>query len=164
MRLKMSKCLKSKIPKRNTKIETIEIKIKGDFTPQYQTPFSSGCDLYADIKKPIILKPKDFCIIPTGISIEIPLGYEAQVRPRSGLAAKYGIGILNAPGTIDADYRGEIKVILFNFSNKSVKIKKGDRIAQMVFTHVVKAVFKRVRKLQDTERGTGGFGHTGGIY
>ncbi|MCX7994707.1 MAG: dUTP diphosphatase [candidate division WOR-3 bacterium] len=141
----------------------IKIKINGIFIPEYQTPNASGCDLYANIERPIVLKPGEFRIIPTGICIEIPEGYEAQVRPRSGLAAKYGIGILNAPGTIDADYRGEIKVILFNFGKKDVKIKKGDRIAQLVFAPVLRAIFKNVRRLSKTRRNTGGFGHTGGI-
>jgi len=162
-RMKTTEHLNSKRSKKNTKTKIIEIKIMGDLIPEYKTKYASGCDLYADIQKPIILKPKDFCIVPTGIRIEIPRGYEAQVRPRSGLASKYGIGILNAPGTIDADYRGEIKVILFNLGKKSVKIKKGDRIAQMVFAPVLKAVFKKVKKLNKTERGIGGFGHTGGI-
>ncbi len=144
-------------------LKILEIKIVGNFIPQYQTLDSSGCDLCANIKKPIVLKPKDFCVIPTGIRIEIPKGYEAQVRPRSGLAVKYGIGVLNAPGTIDADYRGEIKVILFNFGKKSVKIKNGDRIAQMVIAPVVKATFKKVKRLNETKRGIGGFGHTGDI-
>ncbi|MEO0129526.1 MAG: dUTP diphosphatase [candidate division WOR-3 bacterium] len=159
MKIKSPKCLKLKIPK----TKNIEIKIKGNFIPEYQTTGSVGCDLFADISRAIILKPKEFCIIPTGIKIEIPEGYEAQVRPRSGLAAKYGIGILNTPGTIDADYRGEIKVILFNFGKKSIKIKNGDRIAQMVFSPIVKATFKKVKQLSETKRNTGGFGHTGGI-
>jgi len=148
---------------KNKKQQEIYVKIKGDFIPQYQTPDSSGCDLYADIDKPVILKPGEFCIIPTGIWIEIPKGYEAQVRPRSGLASRYGIGILNAPGTIDSDYRGEVKVVLFNFGKKRVKIKKGDRIAQVVFAQVVRAVFKKVKNLSITKRGEGGFGHTGGM-
>ncbi len=163
MKIKNPPKLKSKMPKKMGNLKILEIKIVGNFTPKYQTPYSAGCDLYARIQRPIILKPKEFCIIPTGIKIEIPEGYEAQVRPRSGLAAKYGIGILNAPGTIDADYRGEIKVILFNFGKKGVKIKNGDRIAQMVFAPVVKADFKKVRRLNETKRNTGGFGHTGGI-
>ncbi|MGB9720056.1 MAG: dUTP diphosphatase [bacterium] len=159
----MPKYLKSKTPNNNRNIEKIRIKIKGNFIPKYQTPQSAGCDLYADIQRTVVLRPHDFCAIPTGIKIEIPAGYEAQVRPRSGLALKYGIGILNAPGTIDADYRGEIKVILFNFGRKGVRIKPGDRIAQMVIAKVIKAEFRKVRKLNRTERGSGGFGHTGGI-
>ncbi|MGQ9465213.1 MAG: dUTP diphosphatase [bacterium] len=139
------------------------VKIKGNFIPEYQTSHAAGCDLCADIKRPIILRPKEFCVVPTGISIELAQGYEAQIRPRSGLASKYGIGILNSPGTIDADYRGEIKVILFNFGKESIRIKKGDRIAQMVFSRVVKAHFKRAKELKRTARGIGGFGHTGGI-
>lgn len=148
---------------KNRRPEILEIKVKGNLIPEYQTPHSAGCDLCADIKKPVVLRPKEFCIIPTGIRVEIPEGYEAQVRPRSGLAAKCGIGILNAPGTIDSDYRGEIKVILFNFGGNSLKIKRGDRIAQMVFAPIAKAIFKRVGRLNKTSRGDGGFGHTGGI-
>ncbi|MEO0184292.1 MAG: dUTP diphosphatase [candidate division WOR-3 bacterium] len=151
------------MPKEEKKHSGLKIKIIGNFIPRYQTSHSAGCDLCADIQKPVVLKPRAFCAIPTGIRIEIPAGYEAQVRPRSGLALKYGIGILNTPGTIDADYRGEIKVILFNFGTKSVRIKPGDRIAQMVIARVIKAEFRRVRKLNRTERGSGGFGHTGGI-
>ncbi|MEO0160986.1 MAG: dUTP diphosphatase [candidate division WOR-3 bacterium] len=141
----------------------LEVKINGLRIPEYQTAHAAGCDLYADVEKPVLLEPNSYCIIPTGIKIEIPEGYEAQVRPRSGLAAKYGIGVLNSPGTIDADYRGEIKVVLFNFGKKSIKIKKGDRIAQLVFAPVIKANFKKVKRLSQTKRGTGGFGHTGGI-
>jgi len=160
---KIFKYLKSIMPKGNKKIEGIEIKIKGNFIPKYQTAQSAGCDLCADIDKPVVLKPGNFCAIPTGISIKIPKGCEAQVRPRSGLALKYGIGILNAPGTIDSDYRGEIRVIIFNFGKRNFRIKGGDRIAQMVFAPVVKVQFKRVKKLNKTARGSGGFGHTGGI-
>lgn len=162
MTIKMPGYQKSGTSK-NSKTEKLVVKIKGDFLPEYQTPLSAGCDLCADIQKTIILKPQEYCIIPTGIHIELPEGYEAQVRPRSGLASKYGIGILNSPGTIDPDYRGEIKVILFNFGSKSIKIKRGDRIAQLVFAPVVRVIFKRVKKLKKTERGKGGFGHTGGI-
>lgn len=162
MKIKMSKLRKSKIAE-NKKAEKLLVKIKGNFIPEYQTPHSAGCDLCADIEKTITLKPNEFCMVPTGISIELPEGYEAQVRPRSGLASKYGIGILNAPGTIDADYRGEIKVILFNYGKNCVRIKRGDRIAQMVFSRVVKVKFKKVANLNKTARGVGGFGHTGGV-
>lgn len=163
MKLKISECRRHKISKKNRSVEGLVVKIKGNLIPQYQTSHSAGCDLCADIKRPIILNPKEFYIIPTGISIELPEGYEAQVRPRSGLASKYGIGILNSPGTIDADYRGEIKVILFNFGKETVRIKRGDRIAQIVFSRVIKVRFKRVKELNRTARGSGGFGHSGGI-
>ena len=139
----------------------IEVRVKGDFVPQYQTEDAAGCDLYACLRDDMIIPPGNFCIVPTGISIELPKGFEAQVRPRSGLAKNYGIGILNGPGTIDADYRGEIKVILFNFGKKPFRIKNGDRIAQLVFNRVVQAQFKKVRRLRRTKRDTGGFGHTG---
>jgi dUTP pyrophosphatase len=139
----------------------IKIKIKGKYIPQYQSEQAAGCDLYADIDDPVVLEPGKYNIVPTGVRIELPQGYEAQVRPRSGMAMKYGIGILNAPGTIDADYRGEIKVILFNLGQKSFRIETGDRIAQLVFNRVVQAQFILVDKLKETKRGNGGFGHTG---
>ncbi len=163
MRIRMAKCRDPKIPKDNRWIEKVTVKIKGSFVPEYQTPYSAGCDLCADIDDCVIVKPGEFFVIPTGISIEIPSGYEAQIRPRSGIALKYGVGILNTPGTIDADYRGEIRIILFNFGKKNFVIKRGDRIAQMVFARVVKAEFRLVKKLNETRRGSGGFGHTGGI-
>lgn len=148
------KYLKHKEPK-------IKVKINGKFIPQYHSEQATGCDLYADVDKEMIIKPAHFCAVPTGIKIEIPEGYEAQVRPRSGLAAKYGIGILNSPGTIDADYRGEIKVILFNFGQNPFKIEKGDRIAQLIFSRVIRVEFVSVKQLKRTKRGKGGFGHTG---
>ncbi|MEO0089326.1 MAG: dUTP diphosphatase [candidate division WOR-3 bacterium] len=127
--------------------------------PKYQTPDASGLDLYAAEDK--IIKKKSFTSVRTGIAVEIPKGYEAQVRPRSGLAKNYGIGILNSPGTIDADYRGEVMVILFNFSNRDFKIKKGERIAQLVFSPVVKIEWVEVKELKKSKRDKGGFGHTG---
>ncbi len=139
----------------------IEVKIIGRFIPKYQSKQAAGCDLYADIDDSVVLEPGKYNIVPTGVRIELPQGYEAQVRPRSGLAMKYGIGILNAPGTIDADYRGEIKVILFNLGQESFRIESGDRIAQLVFNRVVQAQFILVDKLKETKRGSGGFGHTG---
>ncbi len=142
--------------------EKITVGIKGKYLPRYQTEDASGCDLCANIKKELTINPGEYMTIPTGIRLEIPRGYEAQVRPRSGLASKYGIGILNAPGTIDADYRGEIKVILFNFGKKPFKIKRNDRIAQLVFSNFVKVCFKPKKVLSKTKRGAGGFGHTGG--
>ncbi|HQJ07146.1 MAG TPA: dUTP diphosphatase [Spirochaetota bacterium] len=129
------------------------------FIPQKQTERSSGFDLFSSEDK--ILKPRCFELISTGISIEIPRGYEAQVRPRSGLAAKNGVTVLNSPGTIDADYRGEIKVCLINHSDKEFKITVGTRIAQMVFSEVKDAVFHKSERLTDTNRGAGGFGSTG---
>jgi dUTP pyrophosphatase len=137
------------------------VKITGDLVPKYQSLLAAGCDLYAASDDEIVICPRDFCTIPTGIRVEIPVGYEAQVRPRSGLAKQYGIGVLNSPGTIDADYRGEIKVILFNYSNKPFRIKKRDRIAQLVFNRVEQARFVRVKRLRRTKRQTGGLGHTG---
>jgi dUTP pyrophosphatase len=129
--------------------------------PRYMSEGASGMDLYAAVKEPVIILPKEFTVVPVGIRIALPDGYEAQVRPRSGLAANSGIGILNSPGTIDSDYRGEIKVILFNFSTQSFIINRGDRIAQMVITHVTKAILVKQDHLEDTQRGSGGFGHTG---
>jgi len=144
-----------------SEITKIQIKIIGRFIPKYQSEQASGCDLYADIAEDIILRVGTYCTVPTGVSIEIPDGYEAQVRPRSGLAMKYGIGVLNTPGTIDADYRGEIKVILFNLGCEPFNIRSGDRIAQLVFSRVVQGEFIQVERLVDTKRGSGGFGHTG---
>jgi dUTP pyrophosphatase len=129
--------------------------------PAYETNASAGMDLRADLNEDIILKPLERALIPTGLRIELPIGYEAQVRPRSGLAAKHGITVLNSPGTIDADYRGEIKVILVNLSNENFTIKHSERIAQMVIAKHEKAVFSEVTELSQTARGEGGFGHTG---
>ncbi len=139
----------------------IRVRIQGEFIPQYQSEDAAGCDLYACVDKEIVVRPGDFCAVPTGIRIEIPLGYEAQVRPRSGLAMRDGIGLLNSPGTIDADYRGEIKVILFNFSKKDFIVRRGDRIAQLVFGNATRVEFIPARQLKQTKRGSGGFGHTG---
>ena len=139
----------------------IEVKITGEFIPQYHSEQAAGCDLCACITEDIVVQPQEYRTIPTGIRIEIPSGYEAQVRPRSGLAADSGIGILNAPGTIDADYRGEIQVILFNFGNKPFTIKNRDRIAQLVFSKIEHVTFKPSERLNRTERQEGGFGHTG---
>lgn len=129
--------------------------------PSYATSGSSGLDVRAAIDKPIILEPGKFTLVPTNLSIEIPIGFEIQVRPRSGLAAKHGIGILNSPGTVDSDYRGEIKVILFNFSEQNFEIKRGDRIAQLVIAEVIMANIIESDTLKESERGIGGFGHTG---
>jgi len=129
-------------------------------TPQKMTEHSSGFDLYADVEE-LIIQPKDVALIQTGISLEIPQGYEAQVRPRSGLAATHKIGVLNSPGTIDADYRGEVKVILFNFGNEPFTVTMNMRIAQMVFAKVEQAELEESASLEETERNDGGFGHTG---
>jgi len=129
--------------------------------PGYATEGSSGVDLKAHLDEPIRLEPLQRILVPTGLFIELPVGYEAQVRPRSGLAIKQGITCLNSPGTIDADYRGEIKVILINLSGETQVIEAGDRIAQMVIQPVVKALFVQVEGINETTRGEGGFGHTG---
>lgn len=129
--------------------------------PKYMTSQSSGMDLLANINKDIILQPGEFRLVPSGIKIELPTGYEAQVRPRSGLAVKYGVTVLNSPGTIDADFRGEIKVLLINHGDKNFKIKRGDRIAQIVVSKVARVEFYEKTKLNVTERNEGGFGHTG---
>jgi len=132
--------------------------------PKYMSDGASGVDLYASVKEAVIIPSGEFRMIPTGIIISIPNGYEAQVRPRSGLAAKFGISVLNTPGTIDSDYRGEIKVILINYGKNSFKVKRGMRIAQMIFIKVVKVLFDEVSlegQLDTTERDNGGFGHTG---
>lgn len=129
--------------------------------PTYQTEGSSGLDLKAAIAEEIFLMPGECKLIPTGIRLEIPIGYEGQVRPRSGLALNHNIGMLNPPGTIDSDYRGIVSVILFNFGKEKFSIKRGDRIAQLVFQKVERANLIVVDALSDTKRGDGGFGHTG---
>ncbi|MBN2105132.1 dUTP diphosphatase [bacterium] len=129
--------------------------------PHYQTEGSSGMDLYAAVDKPITIQPGEVMLVPTGIRIALSPGYEAQVRPRSGLALKHGIGLLNSPGTIDADYRGVIGIILFNFGRAVFTIHRGDRIAQMVIARVENAKVKVVRVLPESARGNGGFGSTG---
>ena len=129
--------------------------------PVYKTNGASGMDLMAFINEPIKLKPQNSCLVPTGISVAFPSEFEIQIRPRSGLAAKNNISVLNTPGTIDADYRGEIKVILINLSDKVFVVEKGLRIAQMVVCPVIKASLKEVTNLEATERGSGGFGSTG---
>ena len=129
--------------------------------PKYKTDGSSGMDLMALLKKPINIKPQESVLIPTGISIAIPEDTEVQIRPRSGLAAKYGISVLNTPGTIDSDYRGEIKIILFNHGKKEFVINNNDRIAQMILMLILKAEFEEAENLPNTLRGSGGFGSTG---
>ncbi|MBT3174201.1 MAG: dUTP diphosphatase [Lentimicrobiaceae bacterium] len=133
----------------------------GHRLPKYETAASAGMDLRASIEKDITLKSLERALIPTGLFMELPVGFEAQVRPRSGLAAKFGITVLNTPGTIDADYRGEIKVILVNLSNEEFTISNGDRIAQMIISEHIQAQMEEVKILSETERGSGGFGHTG---
>ncbi len=132
-----------------------------DLIPVYKTPGAAGADLRADIEESIILKPGEIAVVPTGVRIELPEGYEAQVRPRSGLAMRYGLTLVNAPGTIDWDYRGEIKVIMVNLGREPVRIEPGMRVAQLVISPVVRGRFVAVDSLSDTERGEGGFGHTG---
>lgn len=129
--------------------------------PSYSTPLSAGMDLRADLSEPVTLKPLERQLVPTGLYIELPAGYEAQVRPRSGLAAKHGISIVNSPGTIDADYRGEIKVILVNLSTEDYVIAPGERIAQMVVARHERVEWEEVEVLEASERGEGGFGSTG---
>ncbi len=129
--------------------------------PEYATSQSAGMDLRANIEAPITLKPMERRLIPTGLYIALPVGYEAQIRPRSGLALKHGITVLNTPGTIDADYRGELMVLLVNFSDSDFIINDGERIAQMVIARHEQGIFEVVETLDDTERGTGGYGHTG---
>ena len=129
--------------------------------PQYMTPHAAGMDLFAAVMDDMVIKPGERTLIPTGISIALPPGFEAQVRPRSGLAITHGIGILNAPGTIDADYRGEIKIIIANFGEEPFHIKRGDRIAQMIIHSVVQGEWVAVEELPQSERNDGGFGHTG---
>ncbi len=129
--------------------------------PAYQTSLSAGLDLRANIAESIILSPFQRELVPTGLSIELPEGYEAQIRPRSGLAFKHGITVLNSPGTIDADYRGELKVLLVNVSNESFEIKSGERIAQMIVAKHETIVWEAVEQLSETDRGAGGYGSTG---
>jgi dUTP pyrophosphatase len=143
----------------------MEIKIKklnkNAILPKYMTDKSAGMDIFACIDNSIVLKPLQRVLIPTGLSIALPDGYEAQIRPRSGLAYKHGVTLLNTPGTIDADYRGEIKIILINFGNEEFQINHGDRIAQMIISKIEKPIIKIAQNLDDTERGKGGFGSTG---
>ncbi len=129
--------------------------------PSYETYGSAGMDLRASIEAPVVLKPMERKLVPTGLFIELPIGYEAQIRPRSGLAFKHGIGIVNSPGTIDADYRGEIRILLINFSDTDFLINNGDRIAQMIVAKHETVRWEPVEELTETVRGEGGYGHTG---
>lgn len=145
-------------------MSTIKVKIinqSPNALPDYATEGSAGMDLRAHLPGPLVLKPLERQLIPTGLYMELPLGYEAQVRPRSGLAIKQGITCLNSPGTVDSDYRGEIKVILINLSNEEQVLNPGDRIAQMVISPVVQAGWEAVEEISVTARNAGGFGHTG---
>ena len=129
--------------------------------PEYATPYSAGMDLRANLDSPVTLNPLERQLIPTGIFIELPVGYEAQIRPRSGLAVKHGISLVNTPGTIDADYRGEIKIVLVNLSDTPFIINDGERICQMVVAAHARVEWEEAGTLEDSERGAGGFGHTG---
>lgn len=129
--------------------------------PVYETSGSAGMDLRAALPDTVVLKPGEIRLIPTGVAISLPAGYEAQVRPRSGLALRHGLGLVNSPGTIDSDYRGEIKVIMINWGQAPVEIKRGDRVAQIVIARVCRADLVHVRDLDETSRGEGGFGHSG---
>jgi len=129
--------------------------------PRYMSDHAAGMDMYAAVDNETIIPPGAWKLIPTGTSIALPEGYEAQVRPRSGLALKQGVSVLNTPGTVDADYRGEVGVILMNHSKKDLKIKRGDRIAQMIVNKIERIIFEEVEELSETDRGAGGFGHTG---
>ncbi|WP_213974660.1 dUTP diphosphatase [Tepidanaerobacter acetatoxydans] len=147
-----------------SKIKIIVCKVEGaeDISlPQYMTSGAAGMDLAANVSEITYLEAGEFKVIPCGIKIEIPTGFEAQIRPRSGLAVNHGITVLNSPGTIDCDYRGELKVILINHGKQKFAIKRGDRIAQLVIAKVVEAEICQDRNLCETERGNGGFGHTG---
>jgi dUTP pyrophosphatase len=148
-------------------LERIPIKIKrlDDTTdlplPSYESDGSSGMDIRASVTAPVRLNPGDIRLIPTGLAVSVPRGYEAQIRPRSGLALKHGIGMVNSPGTIDSDYRGEIGIIVINWGRKPFTIRRGDRVAQMIITRVYQADIMEVALLDSTERGEGGFGHSG---
>lgn len=129
--------------------------------PSYMTDGASGLDLFAAVDEQTIIKPGEWNLIPTGLYVAVPAGFELQIRPRSGLAVKFGIGVLNSPGTIDSDYRGEIKIILINLGKKDYSVKRGDRIAQMVVVPVIRAAIEERDELPPTARDSGGFGHTG---
>jgi len=143
------------------RIARVDKSVKDVPLPSYATDGSSGMDVHAAVENELVVTPGETVLVPSGFQLAIPPGYEAQVRPRSGLAINHGIGILNAPGTIDSDYRGELKIILTNFSRKDFLIRRGDRIAQLVIAPVVRAEWEEVEKVGQTPRGSGGFGHTG---
>ncbi len=137
------------------------VNISGNALPDYSTPFSAGMDVRANLDKAVTLNPMERKLIPTGLFMELPVGYEAQIRPRSGLALKKGISVINTPGTIDADYRGEVGIILVNLSGEEFVVENDERICQMVINKVENIQWKQVDSLDDTDRGAGGFGHTG---
>ena len=139
-------------------IKRLDSKVK---LPEYKTSGSSGMDLMAFVESPIKIAPNNLELVPTGLSIAIPEDFEIQIRPRSGLAAKFSVGVLNSPGTIDSDYRGELKIILFNHGNKDFTVNNNDRVAQMILTPVIKMELEEVDQLPETIRGSGGFGSTG---
>ncbi len=143
------------------KVEVKVVREKGVELPKYETKGSAGMDVRANIKEPITLKSLERILIPTGLKVAIPEGYEIQVRPRSGLAIKHGITMLNTPGTVDSDYRGELKVIVVNLSNEAYTIEPNERIGQFVLNKIEQIEFIEVEELESTERGEGGFGHTG---
>jgi dUTP pyrophosphatase len=129
--------------------------------PLYATEGSAGMDIYAAVEQDLIIKPNETVLVPTGFSMELPVGFEAQIRPRSGLAVKHSIGIMNSPGTIDSDYRGEVKIIITNFGKQEFTVRRGDRIAQMVIARYERIEWEEVHRLSETTRGDGGFGSTG---
>lgn len=148
----------------HAKMNTIQVKIRttgGAKVPEYQSAGSAGADVFALLDEPLTIAPGSVALVPTGTFIELPGGYEAQIRPRSGLALKHGITLLNTPGTIDSDYRGEVKIIMANFGKAPFVIESGMRIAQMVFARVHRGDFILTEELEETERNHGGFGHTG---
>lgn len=158
--------LRACLPTSNKTLSLVHMKIRivnksDNPVPEYATPDSAGVDLRANLPEAVTLQPLERRLIPTGLHIALPQGYEAQVRPRSGLAYKSGVTVLNAPGTIDADYRGDVGVILINLSNEAFTVNHGDRIAQMVIAPYTRVDFERVDNLDETVRGVGGFGHTG---
>lgn len=145
-------------------MESLKVKIineSGYDLPAYETPLSAGMDIHACIDAPIVLKPMQRALVPTGLRLQLPRGYECQIRPRSGLALKHGISIVNTPGTVDADYRGDIGVILINLSEEPFTVNPGERIAQMVIKEFVHVEWEPVKRLDETKRGDGAFGHTG---
>jgi dUTP pyrophosphatase len=143
------------------KIHRIDKSADGIELPGYATEGSAGMDIRAAVNSDVVLEPGELKMIPTGFVIELPQGYEAQIRPRSGLAARHAIGVLNAPGTIDSDYRGEVKILVMNFGKDRFTVRRGDRIAQMIVAPYTRVSWDEVDKLNETDRGSGGFGHTG---
>lgn len=145
-------------------MENVEVKIinrSRHELPAYATPLSAGMDVRANLDEPMVIEPFERVLVPTGLFMQLPQGYECQLRPRSGLALKHGITLVNTPGTIDADYRGEIRVILINLSKEAFTVNDGERICQMVVTNYANVAWNQVESLDDSERGAGGFGHTG---